>query len=466
MIQAPFAAPPGVQQQRYALASSRLLSLDVLRGIALLGALFTSMWIFGGFSTNQQNGLWLRAAGSNYRLFAAVSVLLEGKMQSLISLVFGASLIFFLSAYGQSATPAMADRWMRRQMWLVIFGLINALLLLWTNDLLFHLGVMGILLFPLARLSVRSLLIASLLCTLVYTGKNLWSHADDKKAYRKYLAVTALEKGWAKNKAKKDSLTKEQKEEKEAWEGIVKSKKWDPKADSAAVKSMQTGGYGKLWNQLLRNTQVRESQWLYRLGIWDLSAMILLGMALVKTHFFTKRSFTKQYLLIAAVALTGGVLLGWFRVHYNHVALQDYVKFIQRFAVPANLLFPFEKALMALGYSSLVMVLIEIGFLRFLWQALAAAGRLSLTNYLLQSVACTLFFTGFGMGYYGRLAQYELYFFAAELILVQLVFSVLWLRRFRIGPAEWLWRYLVEADWRKNKISRSSLPEMSTTFVP
>lgn len=467
MIQPPFAAPAGVQQQRYATAHSRLLSLDVLRGITLLGALFVSAWTFGGFSANQQNGLWLRAAGWNYRLLATVSLLLEGKMQSLIALVFGASMILFLSVNSHAAKLPVADRWIRRQMWLIVLGLCNALLLLWTHDILFHLGIMGILLFPFYRLPVRGLLITALLCTLIYTGKNYWSHIDDRTAYRKYVAVTNLEKKWEKNKTtKKDSLSKEQKADKEAWEGIVKSKKWDPKGDEAKIKAMQAGNYGKLWNGLLRDTQVRESQWLYRVGIWDLSAMILLGMALLKAGFFTNRWFGKKYWLMALAGLVSGLLLGWLRLHQTQLALQDYVKFVTRSSTPALLFFPLEKALMAWGYISLVMALIEVSLLHAVWRALAAAGRMALTNYLLQSVVCTLFFTGFGMGYYGRLNQYELYFFAAELALAQLVFSVLWLRRFQTGPAEWLWRYLVETDRGKSKTSRSSVPEMTPTFVP
>ena len=68
--------------------------------------------------------------------------------------------------------PAAADIFIKRQLWLIILGLVNAVLLLWTQDILFHLGVMGILLFPFVRLSHRGLLIAVTLTTLIYCGKN------------------------------------------------------------------------------------------------------------------------------------------------------------------------------------------------------------------------------------------------------------------------------------------------------
>ena len=62
--------------------SPRIISLDVLRGIALLGALFVSIWIFGGFSTNQQETLLLQSKGLGYRFFGAAELLFTGRSMS------------------------------------------------------------------------------------------------------------------------------------------------------------------------------------------------------------------------------------------------------------------------------------------------------------------------------------------------------------------------------------------------
>jgi uncharacterized protein len=185
---------------------NRIQSLDVLRGIAVLGALIVSIWVFGGFSNQQQNSLLLQSKGWNYRLYGAIELLVDGKMRALIALVFGAAMILFLAKKNEAGMPVAADIFIKRQLWLIILGLVNAVLLLWTQDILFHLGVMGILLFPFVRLSHRGLLIAATLTTLIYCGKNYWNYADDKKMYRKYLTVTALEKKFV-----KDSIDKAQK---------------------------------------------------------------------------------------------------------------------------------------------------------------------------------------------------------------------------------------------------------------
>src|SRR6187551_3287846 len=79
------------------LPGNRIHSLDVIRGIAVLGALFASIWIFGGFSRNMQTNLLLHPSGGNYRLFATISLLFVGKMRALIAIVFGAGMVIFLT---------------------------------------------------------------------------------------------------------------------------------------------------------------------------------------------------------------------------------------------------------------------------------------------------------------------------------------------------------------------------------
>ena len=366
-------------------------------------------------------------------------------MRALIALVFGAAMILFLAKKTEAGMPTAADIFIKRQLWLIILGLVNAVLLLWTQDILFHLGVMGILLFPFVRLSHRGLLIAVTLTTLIYCGKNYWNYADDKKMYRKYLTVTALEKKFVKDSidkiqkgitAKKDTLTKLQKQDTSAWTGRLAAMKVDLKKDDANIKAMRKVDYGKIWNHLLPTIQSREAQWTYRIGIWDLASMIFLGMLLFKIGFFSHHFSRNSYLLLGIAFLTAGLLLGWYRLHYQQITLHDYVKYINRHALPHTFFFPIERAAMAVGYASFVMLFLSIGFFNRLWSAFASVGKLALTNYFMQTVICTIFFYVYGMGYFGRLSQWQLYVFVAEVIMVQVIFSVIWVRHFNYGPVE------------------------------
>ena len=484
--------PPVISTENPLSLSLRIPALDVLRGIAVLGALLVSIWLFGGFSANQQNGLLIKSKGFDYRLFGTVDILFNGKMRALIAIVFGAGMLLFFAKENQRNQLRSGDLFIRRQLWLVFFGLINALIFLWSKDMLFHLGIMGILLFPFVRMSKRGLLIAAILVTFIYSGKNYWQFADDRKAHNKYLAVVAVEKKISKDSAdkatkdsllkkqgkdsllnaqktdtllKKDTLTKEQKDDKAAWEGIVGNMKYDPKKDDGEKKAMRSVSYGKLWNHILNATQQKEAQWTYQTGIWDFAGMILLGMVLFKIGFFNSRFARRQYLLFAVAGLTVGLLLAWFRLHYHQVALKDYAKFIEGYWFPYHLFFPFERGFMVIGYAGLVLTIIGTKPLNRLWRSLASTGQMALTNYLLQSVICTLFFTGFGMGYFGRLTQWQLYFLVIEICMVQIVFSVIWLRHYQYGPAEWIWRCLIYKKWLPNRINNSKITEPASTVI-
>ncbi|MEO6406514.1 MAG: DUF418 domain-containing protein [Ferruginibacter sp.] len=437
--------------------SLRIESIDVLRGIAVLAALYVSVWIFGGFS-NQQQYHWLQVSrGWNYRIYGAMELLINGKMRALIAIVFGAAMVIFLSKPSVPGKLATPELFIRRQMWLILFGLINAVIFLWTHDILFHLGIMGILLFPFVRMSYRGLFIAALLMTLIYCGKNFWSYADKQDKYQKYLVVTSLEKKYEKDSVTlafkgtikaKDTLTKLEVQDKKAWEGLLGSMKVDLKKDEGKVKAMHTESYGKAWNHLLPDTQMWEAMWTYQFGIWDFAGMIFLGMALYKYGFFANKYSGSKYLLLSLCCIAAGLLLGWFRLYYLQVTLNDFTKYVKGYAVPHDIFFPFERALLALGYAGLVLYFLSARLFTGICHAFSCAGKLALSNYILQTILCSLFFYGYGMGYFGRVNQFKLYVFASEMIIVQIAFSVIWLKYYQHGPAEWLLRKLYHSKER------------------
>ena len=460
------------------LTNSRIFSIDVLRGIAILGILIISIWDLGGLSGNEQIRLRLLQKGLDHNLYAAIIVLFETKMRAIFSMVFGAGIILYLSKPNYPL-PQTHEYYIRKQMWLIAFGVFNAFVLLWPGDILFHYGVIGIFLFPFARMSKKGLLIAALIATLIYCGKMYWNYADDKKAYRKFKAIEKVEEKFKKDSTerhrkdsiarlpadsirvrdsigkKNDTLTRLQKQDKDRWEGLLKNLKYDStKANEKAENKAMHSGYGKIWNHLLQRSKSRESFWLYQIGIWDIGSMMLLGMALFGFGFFTHRFTKGTYLLLAITGIVAGVMLGWFRLDLAHARFVDYTKYITSHAIPSNLFLPVERLLLAVGYASLVMLLLQTSIMKWVGQALAATGRMAFTNYLLQTIICTLFFYGYGFGYFGRFSFTKLYFVVAEIWLVQIVFSVLWLRYYQYGPLEWLWRRLVYQKYFSNKKSQ------------
>ncbi len=452
--------------------------LDVIRGVAVLGLLVVSIWEFAGFTPNLHIYYQRGPHGGNYALLTAISILFEGKMLALFAMVFGAGIVLFLTKQ-HPTTVGVADLYMRRQLWLLFFGLFVAFILLFPGDILYPFAVVGILIFGFWRFSAKGLATIAVVFLLIFFGKQFWNYQDDKKDYKKYLAVTAVEKRikadsstrakkdstlrtkdtvlikdvLAKNKLadsiarKNDTLTKKQKEEKGKWEGIVKATKYDSAKTAALNKSMREVSYSKVWDNVMKKSQDKESFWLYRIGLWEIGSMMLLGMALFKSGFFEGKTGTGKYFAMGLLFILLAAGLGWYRLHFNNMRLGDYEGFVKTRMLPYNFFIPLENMLMAAGYAALIMWMIGLNALTWLLRAIGYVGSMALTNYVLQCLVCSSFFYGYAFGYFGKLEQVELYVMVAELTLIQLVLSVLWLRYFTIGPLEWLWSCLIYRKW-------------------
>jgi uncharacterized protein len=463
--------------------AGRNYSLSVITGFAILGLLVTSIWDIGGFTSQIQAFYYANEHKGNYKLFTAVSILFEGKMSVLLALCFGAGIASLIQKNETKHAVNATDAHIRKQIWLLILGLFVGLVLLFPNDLLFPFGVVGILLFAFAHLPAKNLLIVAVLCSLIFAGKNYWYYADDQIAYNEYLAVKKVEKKFAEDSAarskkfgydvkkdsasqkailvqkmkadslskKKDTLTSKQAGEKAKWEGLVKSLKYDSAKVASDQKSMRAG-YKKMWYSVKDKVQYKESYWMYSIGVWEYAAAMLLGMGLLSIGFFNRRFSASTYLILSLVFIAIGVAMAFFRIHTSTMRILDYEKFIKSYAIPFNQFLPFEKLLMAVGYASLLLWMLKLAVLKWVNEVFAAVGKMALTNYLLQVIIAAFWFYGYGMGFYGRFVQWELYAAVAEITMVQIVFSVFWLRYYKQGPAEWGLSCLIYQQKIANKL--------------
>jgi uncharacterized protein len=87
-----------------------------------------------------------------------------------------------------------------------------------------------------------------------------------------------------------------------------------------------------------------------------------------------------------------------------------------------------------------------------LMKGLANVGQMAFTNYLVQSIICTMFFYGYGLGYYNKLQYHQLYYVVGCVWLFQIIFSAVWLKYFQFGPFEWTWRSLTY--WKKQPMKK------------
>ena len=123
-----------------------------------------------------------------------------------------------------------------------------------------------------------------------------------------------------------------------------------------------------------------------------------------------------------------------------------------------DLLFTFGCTALALGYAAMLILAFQTPRGRTLLVPLAGVGRLALTVYLTQTLIFTTLFYGYGFGLAYRLGPAAVTASAAAIFAVQVVACQWWLKRFRFGPFEWLWRSLTYLKWQPLRLGSDSTP--------
>ena len=224
-------------------------------------------------------------------------------MRGLFSMLFGAGMILFTLNKKESPLGlSVAEAYYRRLLWLVLFGVINAYVLLWQGDILFYYGLIGMLLYPLRKTAPKWLLLLGVLCFVIGIYKGMSGYQETREKRAKYLTAVAAEK-------KKQTLTDEQKSDKEAWLEIEKNSKPDPDNVKKNVRKMQSG-YGTIFDHYLPRNSNNETWGMYH-GIWDMLGMMLIGMGLFTLGFFSNRLPTSSYVMTLLIGYGIGIPIGW-----------------------------------------------------------------------------------------------------------------------------------------------------------
>ena len=431
----------------YSPASQRIQTIDVVRGFALLGILLMNIAFFGlPLMTYFPKLFSLPSDTLDFKVFATISIIFEGTMRALFSMLFGAGIILF-TAKGDTLADGytLADYYYRRLLWLVAFGLLNAYVLLWPGDILYAYGLVGLLLFPFRKLKPRTLFVVAGLCFLISFGKGAWTGIEMKQNRAGYLQSIQLEKQGKK-------ITDQQQKAKEAWLEVEKSTRYDAKANNKTIQNMRSG-YGAVFAELLPlNVRLQSSEF-YKSMIWDTLIMMFLGMALFKWGFFSNAWRPRSYGIGLLAGYGIGLTLGYFTFQDGIAFYRNPGAVLDADGFPFQALYHIRRASTAVGHASLLLLVYRSGLVPWLMKGLANVGQMAFTNYLMQSVLCSLFFYGYGLGYYARLSFVELYYVVAAVWLFQLIFSAVWLRYFRFGPLEWLWRSLTYWEWQPMRLT-------------
>ena len=412
----------------------RIQTIDIIRGVALLGILLMNIPGFG--IDNSVFFAILEGPTNNrdYYAFATMATFFEGTMRGLFSMLFGAGMILFTLNKKESPLGlSVAEAYYRRLLWLVLFGMINAYVLLWPGDILFYYGLIGMLLYPLRKTAAKWLLLLGALCFVVAIYKGMSNYQETREKRAKYLTAVAAEK-------KKQALTDEQKSDKETWLEMEKNFRPDPYEVKKNVSKMQSA-YGTIFDYFIPRNANNEAWGMYH-GIWDMLGMMLIGMGLFTIGFFSNRLPTSTYVMTLLVGYGIGIPIGWIFFSQGWGGFVHFPQYLDTYRAPHWLLYDLKRVLLSVGHASAIMLVFRSRAIPWLMGGLANVGQMAFTNYLMQSIICTIFFYGYGFGNYNKLRFYELYFVVGAVWIFQLIFSAIWLRYFRFGPFEWVWRSL------------------------
>ena len=427
MTESSIAAPLG--------QSERIVILDSLRGIAVLGILLMNIPGFGLPHSAVFDYTLLNETGLNYYMWYIFGPgVFEGSQRAIFSMLFGAGTLIFIGRLEKRTVGLMpAELFFRRQLWLLVFGLFNAFVLLWFWDILYHYAICGMILFAFRRLKPKHLLIAAGICLVLITARENRDLYKDKAVVIKGEKIAAID-------TTKLKLTDKQKEELAEMESIKERSKPESKKKKLQKQLAEiTGSYAELYEARSNMSARGETKAMYYFLIWDVLLFMFLGMAFFKQGILQGEAKTKVYVWMSVVGLTVGLPLSYLFLKQGMQYQFNY------FLILKNKNFEFyeiQRLIHSLGIFGLIMLLYKSGWFKWLFALMRPVGQMAFSNYLLQSLICGIIFYGIGFGMFGKMQRYELYYVVVAVWFFEIILSHIWMRYFLYGPFEWAWRSL------------------------
>lgn len=407
----------------------RVASIDVIRGVAVFGILLMNILAFGlPFEASIDPTVYGGHEGPNLWVWIINAMLIEGTQRGLFTVLFGAGVILFTQRMEASQRKDATDIYFRRNLWLVLFGIVHGFLLLWIGDILFAYGVIALFVYAFRKCSPKALVLIALGGLAFHAAWHQVEVYNATKAGEEWQAAVAARDAGV-------SLTSEQTEAIAAWEEIVESRK--PNANR--LQEVVDASRGSYFKQLAFQAPIRNAlqiDLVYRY-FFDMFSMMLVGMALFKCGLLHLGKPPGVYWRMVLIGYSIGLTVNFLEVQYL-LAANFSVLALLHTDVTADV----GRVTMTMGHVGLLMLLCNASILGGLKRRLAAVGRMAFTNYVSHSVICAFVFFGIGFGLFGQLQRYQLYYVVFAIWAFQLIVSPIWLERYNYGPLEWLWRAL------------------------
>lgn len=419
--------------------AERIGSLDVLRGVAILGILFINIYGFAMPLVAMPDPLSMGGTDAlNMGVWFFNHVLFDQKFMSIFAMLFGAGIVL-MTGRAEEKGAKFGRIFYRRQFWLLLIGALHGFFI-WVGDILFVYAAIGMVAYLFRRKTPRTLIIVACcllpITALIITGSGLQIGKMQAIAVE---SRAMLEAG--------EEISAEQRKWMEQWE----VQRTFMEMDEAALQNdvaIHLGSYADIFEYRVPIVVQLQIYMVFMMGLFRTLALMLLGMALMKTGVLAAEKSAAYYKKMLLVCYSIGLPLTIYSAYSLNAHQFDQFYAFQLGQYPNY----FGSVIVGLGHVALLMYMIKSDIASRLLQRLAAVGRMALTNYLMHSVILTTVFYGYGLGLYGSVTRIQQMGFVAAVITLQLFYSSWWLARYRFGPVEWLWRSLTY--WNRQPMRR------------
>lgn len=397
-------------------AKERIQSLDVLRGIAILGILIMNIQSFAMPGAAYLNPTaYGDLEGLNRWVWILSRIFADQKFMTIFSILFGAGIVL-VTDKAMAKTGKSAGLHYKRTFWLLIIGLLHAHLI-WYGDILVAYATCALVVFLFRKMKPTTLFIIGMIVISVHTfiyvlfGLSIPSMPPE--------AAQEISLGWMPTS---EMLNNE-------IAAITGTLSEQINANSAAALEMET--------------------FIFLIVImWRAGGLMLVGMAFYKWGILSADKSNGFYIKGAIISLLIGLPIIIFGMLKNFEANWsfEYSMFLgSQFNYWGSLFVSF-------AYISLIMLFCKSSVVPWLKERFAAVGQMALTNYITQSVICVLLFYGIGFGLFGQVDRTGQILIVFGVWLLQFMWSKPWLSVYKFGPLEWIWRSLTY--WSKQPLKK------------
>ncbi|HUV14259.1 MAG TPA: DUF418 domain-containing protein, partial [Acidobacteriota bacterium] len=350
------------EQQRILPTSDaqRIISLDILRGFAVLGILVMNIQSFSMVGAAYMNPTaYGSLEGANLWVWILSHVLAALKFMAIFSMLFGAGIVLMWSRAQESGRPR-AGLHFRRMFWLILIGLMHAYLL-WYGDILFFYGICGMLVYWFRKAQPTTLLVIGLV--LLCFGSTIYILGGLSMPHWPPQELEEFEQGL-----------------------------WDPPPDKIAAElEAYQGNWIRQMDERVDSVVMMHTEAFPFFMIWRITGLMLIGMALFKLGVFSGVRSPRFYAGLVCVAAVVGLPIVVYGVVENFEQGWSSASFF--LGSQYNY---WGSLLISLGWVGIVMLVYKGGWLSQLTVRLAAVGKMALSCYLLETIICTTLFYGHG----------------------------------------------------------------------